>query len=139
LDVRVRAVHLPVEKPEVSMVQIHGPDDEPLRVEYRADDQGLHVVQNEDSTAEYVLPYSLGQQLRVTVIVNNGNITCEIINEDTGDSWDDTWEAEDSTGYFKVGCYTQSTMFLEDCKSGEGYSNESPSAYGLVAVKDLSL
>ncbi len=139
LDVRVRAVNIPSEKPEVSMVQIHGPDDEPLRVEYRADDQGLHVVQNEDSTEEYILPYSLGQQLRVTVTVESGYITCKIVNEDTGRDWSDTWKSEDSTGYFKVGCYTQSTMFVEDCKSGEGFSDESPNAYGLVAVKDLTL
>ncbi len=139
LDVRVRAVHLPDEKPEVSMVQIHGPDDEPLRVEYRADSQGLHVVQNEDDTVEYVLPYSLGQQLHVTVTVDNGDITCRIENEDTGDVWSDTWEAEDSKGYFKVGCYTQSTIFLEDCKSGEGFSDESLNAYGLVGVSSMVL
>ncbi|WP_299437162.1 polysaccharide lyase family 7 protein [uncultured Aquimarina sp.] len=140
LDVRVRATHLPVEKPEVSMVQIHGPQDEPLRVEYRADDEGLHVVMNENNTAENVLPYSLGEQLRVTVTVNNGNIRCVIVNESRPNlaAWDENWDAEDSTGYFKVGCYTQSTMFLSDCK-GSGYSDESPSAYGEVRVKDMTL
>ncbi|WP_025740428.1 RICIN domain-containing protein [Aquimarina pacifica] len=139
LDVRVRATSLPDIKREVSMVQIHGPDDEPLRVEYREGSQGLHVVQNEDNTAEYVLDYSLGQQLRVTVTVDNGDITCVIRNEDTGDSWEDTWESEDSTGYFKVGCYTQSTMFLDDCKGDEFDDDESPGAYGEVRVKDLTL
>ncbi|MDH7445802.1 polysaccharide lyase family 7 protein [Aquimarina sp. 2201CG14-23] len=141
LDVRVRATHLPVEKPEVSMVQIHGPGDEPLRVEYRSDEQGLHVVQNDDIEVDNVLPYSLGEQLRVTVTVQNGRVYCRIENESRPglDAWTDDWESADSTGYFKVGCYTQSTMFLEDCKSGEGYDNESPNAYGEVRVKDMTL
>ncbi|WP_298540578.1 polysaccharide lyase family 7 protein [uncultured Aquimarina sp.] len=141
LDVRVRATHLPVEKPEVSMVQIHGPGDEPLRVEYRSDEQGLHVVQNDDIEIDNVLPYSLGEQLRVTVTVQNGRVYCRIENESRSglDAWTDDWESADSTGYFKVGCYTQSTMFLEDCKSGEGYDNESPDAYGEVRVKDMTL
>ncbi|GAA3511419.1 hypothetical protein GCM10022393_26490 [Aquimarina addita] len=141
LDVRVRATHLPVEKPEVSMVQIHGPDDEPLRVEYRADRQGLHVVQNENSTAENVLPYMLGEQLRVTVTVDKGVITCRIINESRPnlDPWEDEWIADDTTGYFKVGCYTQSSMTLSTCKPNEGYSNEAYGAYGEVRVKDMSL
>ena len=43
LEVRVRATNLPEIKPEVSMVQIHGPEDEPLRVEYREGSQGLHL------------------------------------------------------------------------------------------------
>ncbi|MFD2562583.1 polysaccharide lyase family 7 protein [Aquimarina rubra] len=141
LDVRVRATHLPVEKPEVSMVQIHGPGDEPLRVEYRSDEQGLHVVQNDDIEVDNVLPYSLGEQLRVTVTVQNGRVYCRIENESRPslDAWTDDWKSEDSTGYFKVGCYTQSTMFLKDCKSGEGYDNESPDAYGEVRVKDMTL
>ncbi|WP_378173366.1 polysaccharide lyase family 7 protein [Aquimarina sp. SS2-1] len=141
LDVRVRATHLPVEKPEVSMVQIHGPGNEPLRIEYRSDEQGLHVVQNDDIEVDNVLPYSLGEQLRVTVTVQNGRVYCRIENESRPslDAWTDDWRSADSTGYFKVGCYTQSTMFLEDCKSGEGYNNESPDAYGEVRVKDMTL
>ncbi|WP_025743152.1 polysaccharide lyase family 7 protein [Aquimarina pacifica] len=140
LDVRVRAVNLPINKPEVSMVQIHGPEDEPLRVEFRSDGQGLHVTQNEDTTKEYVLPYVLGEQLRVTVTVDNGDITCRIENESRPDEdvWEETWEAEDATGYFKVGCYTQSNMFLSSCK-GSSYSDELPESFGAVAVKDLSL
>ena len=139
LDVRVRATHLPVVKPEVSMVQIHGPSDEPLRVEYRADDQGLHITQNESTTVEYALPYSLGQQLHVIVTVDNGSISLFIENEDTGDTYEDSWDADDSTGYFKVGCYTQSSMFLSDCKSGEFDEDEDPDAYGEVRAKQLDL
>lgn len=139
LEVRVRATNLPETKPEVSMVQIHGPDDEPLRVEYREDSQGLHVVQNEDTTETYVLDYELGQQLFVTVTVNDGDITLYILNEDTGKDYEDTWEAEDSTGYFKVGCYTQSNNNLETCKPGEGYDNQDADEYGEVRIKDLKL
>ena len=139
LEVRVRATNLPKTKPEVSMVQIHGPDDEPLRVEYREDSQGLHVVQNEDTTETYVLDYELGQQLFVTVTVNDGDITLYILNEDTGKDYEDTWEAEDSTGYFKVGCYTQSNNNLETCKPGEGYDNQDADEYGEVRIKDLKL
>lgn len=139
LEVRVRATNLPEEKPEVSMVQIHGPHDEPLRIEYRTDSQGLHVVQNEDNTDTYVLDYELGQQLFVTVTVDDGDISVTILNEDTGDDWDSKYEAEDSTGYFKVGCYTQSSNNLETCKPGEGWDNQDPDEYGEVRIKDLKL
>lgn len=139
LETRVRATHLPAEKPEVSMVQIHGPDDEPLRVEYRADKQGLHIVQNENTTVNDALDYELGQQLFVTVTVDNGNIALYILNEDTGETYRDNWEAEDSTGYFKVGCYTQSNNNLPTCKPGEGYSSQDADEYGEVRVKDLRL
>lgn len=139
LEVRVRATNLPKVKPEVSMVQIHGPDDEPLRVEYRSDSQGLHVVQNEDTTKTYVLDYKLGQQLFVKVTVDDGKITLYILNEDTGKDYTDSWIAEDSTGYFKVGCYTQSNNNLETCKPGEGYKNQDADEYGEVRIKDLKL
>jgi len=139
LEVRVRATNLPEIKPEVSMVQIHGPEDEPLRVEYREGSQGLHVVQNENTTETYVLDYELGQQLFITVTVDNGDISLYILNEDTGEDYEDTWEAEDSTGYFKVGCYTQSNNNLETCKPGEGWDNQDADEYGEVRIKDLKL
>jgi len=139
LEVRVRATHLPKIKPEVSMVQIHGHDDEPLRIEYRTDSQGLHVVQNENNTKTYVLDYELGQQLFITVTVNNGNITLYILNEDTNEDYNATWESEDPKGYFKVGCYTQSSNNLETCKSGEGWDNQDANEYGEVRIKDLKL
>ena len=99
----------------------------------------MHITQNESTTVNYALPYSLGQQLHVTVTVDNGDITLFIENEDTGDTYEDTWEADDSTGYFKVGCYTQSSMFLSDCKSGEFDEDEDGNSYGEVRVSQLSL
>ncbi len=140
LDVRVRVLSVPVNKPEVSMVQIQGPNAEPLRVEYRLDDLGLHVTQNKNVTRQYVLPYELGEQLRIIAIVDDGDITVRIENESRPelDFWEETWAANSETGYFRVGCYTQSSMFLSSCK-GTSYDNELPDSYGSVAIRDLNL
>ncbi|GAA4848838.1 polysaccharide lyase family 7 protein [Algivirga pacifica] len=137
LQTELRVTHLPVEKPEVSMVQIHGPVDEPLRVQYHAN-QGVYIIWNEtNKDTANALDYSLGERLRVTVTVDNGDITCLIENLDRSTSYSKTWASSDATGYFKVGCYTQSSIFLSEFKTG--YNNEPLDAYGEIAVKSITL
>jgi len=138
LQVELRVTHTPVEKPEVCMTQIHGPQNEPLRVQYHAS-KGLYLVWNESNKKYFSnqVPYTLGQKLRITVEVNNGDITCTVLNLDNNKSFTYSWTSNDSTGYFKVGCYTQSSIFLSQFKSG--YNDESMDAYGEVRVSKISL
>jgi|GEM_PF-755465 len=142
LTTDLRVTHVPVEKPEVSMVQIHGAGSyEPLRVQYHAD-VGVYIVWNEDeNTSDEALGYSLGQRLRVTVNagpqVSGGNVYVNIENLDTGGSFNHTWTSGVDDGYFKVGCYTQSSIFLSDIK-GDSFSDEPLTAYGEVAVSSLA-
>ncbi|MBD3242295.1 MAG: hypothetical protein GF331_17005 [Chitinivibrionales bacterium] len=137
LQASLRVTHVPVEKPEVCMVQIHGPDDEPLRVQYHAD-RGVYLIWNE-SNKDYdnALDYTLGERLEVTVSVQSMDITCTIRNLDRGAACTKTWTSMDATGYFKVGCYTQSSIFLSQFKTGK--NDEPLDAYGEVRVSALSL
>lgn len=138
LNTTMKITHTPVEKPEVCITQIHGPDDEPLRVQYHRD-KGVYIVWNErNKDYANAIDYTLGQMLDITVIVENGDITCTIINVDTGESYTKTWTSSDSTGYFKVGCYTQSTIFLKEYK-GSSYNDEAMDAYGEVIVYSIEL
>ncbi|MDC7218684.1 MAG: polysaccharide lyase family 7 protein [Spirochaetales bacterium] len=138
LHTKLKITETPKSKPEVCITQIHGPDDEPLRVQYHKD-KGVYIVWNEKNK-DYAnaLDYKLGQMLDITVTVENGMITCDIINEKTGDSYSKTWESSDKTGYFKVGVYTQSTKYLREYK-GPSYQDEPEGAYGEVIVYELDV
>ncbi|NLR94411.1 polysaccharide lyase family 7 protein [Flammeovirga agarivorans] len=138
LKTKLRVTHLPVVKPEVSMVQIHGPEDEPLRVQYSTGSNGLHIIWNEDNREQTEIDYELGEVLEIEVIVNHGDITCKIKNLDNGQSYEKTWTSIDQTGYFKVGCYTQSSIFLSQFKS-EYDESEPLDAYAEVAVQSIEL
>lgn len=142
LEVRARVTNLPDIKPEVCMVQIHGPENEPLRIEYDAESSGLHITKNDELADEdsNVLPYSLGEQLFIRVTVEDGEIDVVIVNESRPieDPWTSSWASDDDTGFFKVGCYTQSSNVLSTFKS-EYTTNPDPTEYGEVAIKDLTL
>ena len=148
LQVTVKVLEVPTNRPEVNMVQIHGPNDEPLRVEYNdgstGSDQGLHLTVNEDSTNDDVIDYEIGQELKVWVKVEDGHLWIELDNLDTGDSYETDFDVEDDTGYWKVGCYLQSSITYCDVKADEAYcenGGESDDYYttGSVAAKDLTL
>jgi hypothetical protein len=138
LQAELRVTKTPVEKPEVCMVQIHGPHNEPLRVQYHAK-EGLKIIWNEKNTVRIsdVVSYSLEQLLRVTVTVEKGTITCTINNKDTDESFTKTWVSSDLTGFFKIGCYTQSSIFLSQLKKGK--KDEPKEAYGEVRVSKIDL
>ena len=129
--------HVPVEKPEVCMVQIHGPVDEPLRVQYHAD-IGVYLVWNENNkNRDKALKYSIGEKLKISVGVNQGNITCLLENLNRNTLYSSTWQAIDTKGYFKVGCYTLSSIFLSQFKLNK--NNEPLDAYGEVVVYYIAL
>lgn len=135
LETELRITHLTEEKPEVSVVQIHGPSDEPLRVQVHRD-IGVYIIWNEvNKDKDNALEYALGEQLRIAVTVENGEITTKITNIDRDTSYSKTWESTDSQGYFKVDCYTQSSFFLSEFK--DGFEDELPDAYAEVGVSSL--
>jgi len=121
LQVTVKVLEVPKERPEVNMVQIHGPDDEPLRVEYNdgstGSDQGLHLTVNESSTLDDIMDYEIGQELKVWVKVEDRHLWIELDNLSTGEHYETDFEVEDKTGYWKVGCYLQSSITYCDVKS----------------------
>ena len=138
LVTELRVTKTPVDKPEVCMVQIHGPEDEPMRLQYHAK-TGLCLIWNEKNKKNFRknVAYSLGQKLRVKTVVNKGKITCSVLNLDNKQSFSYTWTSIDKIGYFKVGCYTQSSIFLSQFK--DDHNDEEMSAYGEVAVSKIEL
>lgn len=154
---------VPEVKPEVCIAQIHAPDDEPLRVQYSqshtkgngssSSTNGLYILQNPDadtfdatnsSNKANAISYTLGQKIEIIVEVDNGEIYCKVTNLDTGDYREATWEPLDESnnydpeGYFKVGMYTQSSMFLSQFKSD--YSeDEDPDSAGEMVLYSLEL
>ncbi|MCF6240746.1 MAG: polysaccharide lyase family 7 protein [Bacteroidales bacterium] len=138
LQVVLRVIHTPKEKPNVCITKIHGPEQEPLRIHYDAN-KGLYLVWNHTNHIylKDKLPYTLGQKLRITVNVNKAVILCSIFNINTNKSFSYKWISQDNTGYFKVGCYTQSSIFLSEIK--EGYKDELPDAYGEVHLLSIDL
>ncbi|WP_025743052.1 polysaccharide lyase family 7 protein [Aquimarina pacifica] len=146
LDVRVRVTNLPSVKPAVSMVQIHAynEDYEPLRLQYDAetDGNGLHIVINESTTHPNIVDYTLGDQLKVNVKVNEGRIYLSLTNESKPNaaSYALDWLSGRENCYFKVGAYVQSSHVLMDCKPDDGYTtNPDPDEFAAVAVSDMSV
>ena len=138
LEVELRVLHTPVVKPEVCFVQIHGPEDEPLRLQFHAE-KGLYLVWNEDNKIYFQqeVPYELGQKLYVLVEVEDGSIFCKVTNLENNKEFSYSWSSMDQEGYFKVGCYTQSSIFLSQIK--DDYEDEPIDAYGEVAVSKIEL
>lgn len=149
LEVTVKVLEVPVERPEVNMVQIHGPSEEPLRVEFNdgstGSDQGLHLTVNEDDdNYNDIMDYSIGQELKVWVRVENGHLWLKLTNLDTNQTYETDYNVADDTGYWKVGCYLQGSITYCDVKSGtsfckNGGESDDYDTTGAVAVKDLSL
>lgn len=142
LNATFRVTNLPNLKKEVCMLQIKGNTSnstsntkEVFRLEYREGSQGLHRVKNESSTSNNIMDYSLGQTIEARLYVNNGDVTIELTNTSNGDTYNETYESDYAYGYFKAGCYTQSSIWEE--KNGVG--DESPNAYGEVRFSELTL
>lgn len=144
LNATFRITHLPNEKQEVNVLQLKGNTSnstsgtkEPFRLDYRQDgNQGLHITVNEFTTVEDIMDYSLGQTIVSRMYINNGDITIELDNIDVSGArgeFDTTYASEYSHGYFKAGCYTQSSIWSEKT----GATAESPEAYGEVRFSQL--
>lgn len=151
LEVTVKVLEVPTNRPEVNMVQIHGPKDEPLRVEFNdgstGSNDGLHLTINENTTLKNVIDYKIKDELKVWVKVESGKMWLNLTNLTTGKTFNNngnSYSINDSTGYWKTGCYLQSSAWYCDYKSSTSYcqnGGESDDywATGEVAVKDLSL
>ena len=143
LNATFRVTHLPEIKQEVCMLQIKGNTtpstsntSEILRLEYRANSgQGLHLIVNEFTTLNDIMDYSLGETIEARLYVNNGDVTVELTNISTGDTYFNQYTSDYEWGYFKAGCYTQSSIWEE--KNGVG--DELPTAYGEVRFSSLEL
>ena len=143
LNATFRVTHLPDLKQEVCMLQIKGNTtpstsntSETLRLEYRANSgQGLHLVVNENTTLNDIMDYSLGETIDARLYVNNGDVTVELTNVSTGDTYLNQYASAYDWGYFKAGAYTQSSIWQE--KNGVG--DELPTAYGEVRFSSLEL
>ena len=148
LEVTVKVLEVPIERPEVNMVQIHGPDNEPLRVEYNTGDIGLHLTVNEnDDDHEDIMDYEIGDRLKVWVKVDDGHLWLELTNLDKSGSrstYETDYDIDDATGYWKVGCYLQGSTSYCDVKSGDSFcknggESDDYDTTGAVAVTNLSL
>jgi len=143
LEATFRVTHLPDEKQEVCILQIKGNDsndtsgtEEAFRLEYRQDgSQGMHAVINEGSTENDIMDYSLGDTVEARMYVNNGNVSITLNNISNGDSWIRNYSSDYSHGYFKAGCYTQSSIYSEK----NGVADEDPDAYGEVRFSELNV
>ncbi len=138
MTVHLRVTHLPTYKQKVVISQIHGPVNEPLKVSYSPQYKGVIIEWNEShKDLAHPVPYQLGEHLIIDVKVNKGKITCTITNTDQDKTYSKTWRSEDSTGYFKVGCYTQANKYLSQYK--KGFRDEPNDSYGEVAVSKIEL
>jgi len=143
LNATFRVTHLPDLKQEVCMLQIKGNTTpstsntkETLRLEYRANsNQALHLIVNETTTLNDIMPYSLGQTIEARLYINNGDVSVDLTNITTGDTYSHQYPSAYDWGYFKAGCYTQSSIWQE--KNGVG--DELPTAYGEVRFSNLEL
>ena len=146
LYVELRITHVPIIKPEVTIAQIHGKNDETLRVNYNQN-KGIYIYRDEKNgltEGDKPLGYSLGEKLQITVTVKKGIVTCLIKNVSRGTEFKSTWKSKEPVGYFKVGCYTQSSIFLPYFKTDKNgnplYLQGEPSnAYAEVAVTKIVL
>jgi len=146
MNTTFRVTNLPDQKQEVCMLQIKGNScnctnntEEALRLEYRQDgNSGFHAVINENTTLNDIMDYTLGDEVDARLYVNNGQVTVELNNLNVSGpngEWTYTYTSNYSHGYFKAGCYTQSSIWVEK----NGVANELPTAYGEVAFSKLIL
>lgn len=145
LNATFRIMHLPNVKQEVCVLQIKGREgtesaDEALRLDYReGSSQRLHLVWNENNTINDIMDYSLGQTIEARIFVDNKRVYVTLNNTSVSGSrgqYTYDYAVPYNTGYFKAGCYTQSSIWKE--KNGTG-QNESPSAYAEVRFSRLIL
>ncbi|MDB9741290.1 polysaccharide lyase family 7 protein [Akkermansiaceae bacterium] len=144
LNVTLKITHLPEKKQEVCVVQLKGTNtpettsgtSEVLRVEYRQDGgDGWHLEVNESSGPKNVLKYQLGQSVNIHVHVNEDVVTLKMHNLDNGDTYSTTYKSEFSSGYFKAGAYTQSSIWSKKTKQ----EAEKPDAYSEVRFSKFNL
>lgn len=143
LNATFRITHLPDIKQEVCVLQIKGQvgssSEEAFRMEYRQDgSSGIHLTINEANGPSDIMDYTLGDRIMARMYVNNDSITIELNNLDVSGARGEyymKYKSDYDEGYFKAGCYTQSSIWAEKNNAG----NEDPDAYGEVRFSALTL
>ncbi|MDP5169210.1 MAG: PA14 domain-containing protein [Bacteroidia bacterium] len=143
LNATFRITAVPNNKKEVCVLQIKGEvgssSEEAFRLDYRQDgSDGLHLTINEANGPTNIMDYTLGQTIQARMYVNNGSVTIELDNLNVSGSrgiYSLTFNSNYSNGYFKAGCYTQSSIWSQK----SGVAAESPTASGEVRFSALTM
>lgn len=143
LTATFRVTSLPDIKEEVCMLQIKGNTSlntsgtsEVMRLEFRDESSELlHLIINEETKLENIMPYKPGQAIKARLYINKGEVHIELTNLKTKDTFSHQYKSAYPYGYFKAGCYTQSSIWKEKNRKGI----ELARAYGEVRFSELSL
>ena len=115
---------------------------EPLQVHYNKHEGGVYLRYNEYFTTigepGGLIPYSLGERIYVNVDIDNGIISCELSNLDKDLHFFKSFASTSPTGYFQIGAYGASSIFITEIK-GDRYENELPDAASEVRVKYINI
>ena len=93
---------------------------------------------NEDNTINDVMDYSVGNTIVAKFQVDDKRITVNLDNINVSGSrgqYTYSYSTPYNTGYFKAGCYTQSSIWEEKNR----VADESPNAYGEVRFTSLTI
>lgn len=127
MEVRLRVTHLPVEKPHITIAQIHDGDDDVITFRLEGEKLFMEIDGSDGSTADS--SYSLGEIVTLKFVVSN-NQTRAYYNGSLVETLNQSY----SGAYFKTGAYVQSA-----CGGSNDVDGESCSAYGEVEIFDVSV
>lgn len=123
--VQTTVTHLPADKPEIVVAQIHGGDDD-LTV-FRLEEDKLYVTRGDDSNFHLVDDsYELGTPIEAKFVASDGEIKAYYNGELAV-----TQEVDSDTAYFKAGAYTQA-----NCDNSEPCDE---SNYGEAVITDITV
>jgi len=128
-------------KPEISVAQIHGGVNDTLRIQYYDSKKEFQFKYNDKFTAYEKIPFNLNKEFTLKIEVKDRHVNVwfnshQIVFDP--EKWPFGFESIDDKGYFKVGAYTQSSMFLSQFK--DKFDEDcNPDDYGEVLIKDLNL
>ena len=124
LEAELACTASPVAKPQVSLIQIHGGDDDVLQVLYDGTREGGAITYREFGTTKEVLlqPYQLGQRFLLRVEVRSGKVAVAVEGGQRAE-----FSVDDESCYWKAGAYVQSNPSKGD----------KPDAFGEVVIYSL--
>lgn len=136
---------MPDIKPEVHLAQIHGGENEPLKIKYVHAERKLFIIYNEDDDGErtaeitYDYDYTDGAEYDITIIVDDGYCDVYFDRDQSSEKHFGFVIEYDDSGYFKAGVYTQSSIFLTDPDWKDMDEACSASRAGEVQLRHLEL
>lgn len=126
-----------VEKPHVVLAQLHGDGPDEIMARYEGDSRaGTLFFEYLDGAQESAkLDYAIGEEYAIDVWVEAGRVRARArVAERQVEVA--PFEPASSAGYFKAGCYLQSSVFLSDFKDRP---DEAPGARAVVEIHALSV